>query len=66
MLKHNYHAINSDDPYNQTCFELLGLDIILDKKLKPWLLEVNHSPSFQTNSSLDLKIKSSLHNIFHK
>lgn len=60
MLKHNYNAINSDDPYNQTFFEILGFDIILDKNLKPWLLEVNHSPSFQTTSPLDLKVKSNL------
>ena len=39
------------------CFEILGFDIILDHKLKPWLLEVNHSPSFSTDSALDVEIK---------
>lgn len=39
------------------CFEILGFDIILDHKLKPWLLEVNHSPSFTTDSALDMEIK---------
>ena len=39
------------------CFEVLGFDIILDHKLKPWLLEVNHSPSFTTDSALDTEIK---------
>ena len=39
------------------CFEILGFDIILDKNLKPWLLEVNHSPSFTTDSALDTEIK---------
>jgi len=38
-------------------FEILGLDIILNSKLKPKLLEVNHSPSFSTNSPLDYQIK---------
>ncbi|KAL3896882.1 MAG: hypothetical protein SGCHY_003791 [Lobulomycetales sp.] len=39
------------------CFEILGFDIFIDSKLKPWLLEVNHSPSFNCDSSLDRKIK---------
>ena len=42
------------------CFELLGVDIILDSKYKPLLLEVNHAPSFATNSPLDLHIKEGL------
>ncbi|KAI9338783.1 putative tubulin-tyrosine ligase family protein, partial [Obelidium mucronatum] len=39
------------------CFEILGFDIFLDKKLKPWVLEVNHSPSFTCDSPLDLEVK---------
>jgi len=39
------------------CFHILGFDIILDSKCKPYLLEVNHSPSFSTDSPLDEKIK---------
>ena len=56
-LAHTYKACQPDDPYNGMCFEILGFDIILDHKLKPWLLEVNHSPSFTTDSPLDWKIK---------
>ena len=33
---------------------------MLDKDCKPILLEVNHSPSFATDSPLDYKIKSEL------
>jgi hypothetical protein len=40
------------------CFEILGFDILLDSKLKPWVLEVNHSPSFTCDSPLDKEIKS--------
>ena len=36
---------------------ILGFDIFLDEKLKPWLIEVNNLPSFQTDSPLDKKIK---------
>lgn len=42
------------------CFEVLGFDIFLDHKLKPWVLEVNHTPSFTTDSPLDFKIKKNL------
>ena len=30
---------------------------MLDTKLKPWLIEVNHLSSFATDSPLDKKIK---------
>ena len=42
------------------CFEILGMDVMIDNKLKPWLLEVNHTPSFKTDSNLDFKIKYNL------
>ena len=42
------------------CFHILGFDILLDNSLNPILLEVNHTPSFATDTPLDKKIKSSL------
>ncbi|CAD5111784.1 DgyrCDS1059 [Dimorphilus gyrociliatus] len=45
---------------DSVCFEILGFDIMLDKKLKPWLLEINRSPSFGTDEQLDYDIKSTL------
>mmetsp|Transcript_28005 Transcript_28005/g.20963 ORF Transcript_28005/g.20963 Transcript_28005/m.20963 type:complete len:124 (-) Transcript_28005:1338-1709(-) len=39
------------------CFEILGFDILLDHKLKPYVLEVNHASSYGTDSPLDKKIK---------
>ena len=30
---------------------------MLDNKLKPWLLEVNHTPSFATDSPVDSTVK---------
>jgi len=33
---------------------------MLDDKLKPWLIEVNHLPSFASDTPLDLKIKSNV------
>lgn len=42
------------------CFEILGFDILIDSKLRPYLLEVNHTPSFSTDTPLDSFIKKNL------
>ena len=39
------------------CFEILGMDIMIDKKFKPWLLEVNHTPSFSVDTPFDFNLK---------
>ena len=36
------------------------MDVILNSKMKPFLLEVNHTPSFTTDTPLDAAIKRSL------
>ncbi|XP_021934643.1 tubulin polyglutamylase TTLL13P-like isoform X2 [Zootermopsis nevadensis] len=59
-LKHNYHACFPAHDFTYACFELLGFDILLDYKLKPYILEVNHSPSFHTDAQIDHDIKESL------
>ncbi|CAO2644992.1 Tubulin polyglutamylase TTLL6 [Lemmus lemmus] len=60
VIKHNYHTCFPSHTLNSACFEILGFDILLDRKLKPWLLEVNHSPSFSTDTKLDKEVKDSL------
>jgi len=45
---------------NQMVFEILGFDVLLDKNCKPFILEVNHSPSFKTDTGLDYKLKKEL------
>jgi len=45
---------------NNNCFELLGFDILVDECFKPWLLEVNLSPSLNTDTQLDFKVKGGL------
>ncbi|XP_036054208.1 tubulin polyglutamylase TTLL6 [Onychomys torridus] len=60
VIKHNYHTCFPSHTLISACFEILGFDILLDRKLKPWLLEVNHSPSFSTDSKLDKEVKDSL------
>lgn len=57
LLSHAYNYCQPLDNSNAMCFEILGFDIILDHKLSPWLLEVNHSPSFSTDTPFDHKVK---------
>ncbi|XP_029586086.1 tubulin polyglutamylase TTLL5 isoform X2 [Salmo trutta] len=47
-------------PHRNNCFELYGFDVLIDSNLKPWLLEVNLSPSLACDAPLDLKIKASM------
>jgi len=56
-LAHAYRTTQAEDMENSLCFQILGLDIMIDQKLKPWLIEVNHLSSFGTDSPLDKKIK---------
>ena len=52
LKKYNCHRNN--------CFEVFGYDILLDSELKPWLIEVNLSPSLACESPLDTTIKANL------
>lgn len=47
-------------PHVSNCFELFGFDILIDDTLKPWLIEVNLSPSLGCDTPLDTKVKASL------
>ena len=57
-LEHTYATCRgrSDDP-GSGCFELLGFDVMMDHKLRPSLLEINHTPSFRCDSPLDAHVK---------
>ena len=59
-LQHNYRTCFAHHSEKSACFEILGFDIMLDKRLKPWVIEVNHTPSFHTDSPMDKEIKEQL------
>jgi hypothetical protein len=42
------------------CFELFGYDILIDEDLRPWLMEINLTPSLAVESPIDMMIKSNL------
>lgn len=63
-MHYHTHAVSTSamptDNDGFSCFELLGYDIMLDEELRPWLIECNHSSSFNIDSPLDLRIKEEL------
>ncbi len=57
---HIYNTISRGSHHKNVCFELYGFDILVDEKLRPWLLEVNVLPSLSSSSPMDKQIKTTL------
>ena len=52
-----YRSCQPENYASNMCFELLGFDVMLTEKCEPVLLEINHTPSFSTDTPLDKHIK---------
>ena len=53
-------AVEDGIPFQPNAFEVFGFDVLLDRHLKPWLIEVNASPSMARGSPLDCRVKEAL------
>lgn len=60
IIMHSLKAVRSVMSHDTHCFECYGYDIIVDQDLKPWLIEVNSSPSLTCTTSSDQLLKSKL------
>ncbi|KEP67753.1 UNVERIFIED_CONTAM: Tubulin-tyrosine ligase family protein [Hammondia hammondi] len=47
-------------PHHPNAFELFGYDVLIDTDLRPWLIEVNSSPSMGQDHEADRKVKPGL------
>jgi len=57
VIIHSLKAVQNVMINDRHCFECYGYDILIDADLKPWLVEVNASPSLSTTTEADRVMK---------
>lgn len=57
LIVHSLRAVAPVMATDRHCFECYGYDIIIDNVLKPWLVEVNASPSLTSTTVNDRILK---------
>lgn len=57
LIVHSLRAVAPVMVADRHCFECYGYDIIIDNSLKPWLVEVNASPSLTSTTVTDRILK---------
>lgn len=60
LIVHSLKAVQNVMISDRHCFECYGYDILIDNNLKPWLLEVNASPSLTSTTPSDRVLKAAL------
>ncbi|CBJ26684.1 predicted tubulin-tyrosin ligase [Ectocarpus siliculosus] len=60
IIIHSLKAVQPVMVSDKHCFECYGYDIIVDDQLKPWLVEVNASPSLSATTESDRVMKTTL------
>ncbi|KAJ2946077.1 hypothetical protein O0L34_g4996 [Tuta absoluta] len=60
LIVHSLKAVAPVMANDRHCFELYGYDLLIDNHLKPWLVEVNASPSLASTTSNDRILKHKL------
>lgn len=56
------HICNMKKLNYATTFQLFGLDVILDDKLHPYILEINKGPNMMPLTKKDLELKTNIYN----
>ena len=54
-LQNAYNLSKKDNP--NSCFQLLGFDILMTQNMKFKLIEINQNPSLMTETSVDKALK---------
>lgn len=53
-------AVDDKIPFQPSCFEVYGYDVLIDEDLRPWLIEVNASPAMARDALVDVRVKNAM------
>jgi tubulin polyglutamylase TTLL5 len=53
-------AVDDKVPFQPSCFEVYGYDVLIDQDLRPWLIEVNASPAMARDAYVDVRVKNAM------